>query len=80
MVIDQAKNCQKESCLDNIAKSRSANRLVKNPVYERSLNLLRYADRNDNTMKNPVYGQHLALSYMCDSKLPILYHESMSIP
>ena len=31
-------------------------------------------------MKNPAYRQHSALSYMSDSREPILYHESKSIP
>ena len=30
--------------------------------------------------KNPAYGQHSALLYVCDSGLEILYHESKSIP
>ena len=30
--------------------------------------------------KYPAYGQHLALLYMCDSGVPILYCGSMSIP
>ena len=30
--------------------------------------------------KNPAYGQHSALSYVCDSGVPILYHEFKSIP
>ena len=36
--------------------------------------------------KNPAYGQHSALLYVCDSRVPILYHgccqyhKSMSIP
>ena len=29
---------------------------------------------------NPAYGQHLTLSYVCDSRIPILNHESKSIP
>ena len=31
-------------------------------------------------VKNPAYGKHSALSYVCDSGVPILYHESKSIP
>ena len=30
--------------------------------------------------KNPAYKQHLALLYVCDSGLPLLYHESKSKP
>ena len=30
--------------------------------------------------KNSAYGQHSALSYVCDSGAPIWYHESKSIP
>ena len=30
--------------------------------------------------KNPVYGQHSALSYICDEGVYILYHESESVP
>ena len=29
--------------------------------------------------ENTAYGQHMALSYMSDSGVPILYHESKSI-
>ena len=31
-------------------------------------------------LKNAVYGQHSALSYMCDSGVTIQYHKSKSIP
>ena len=29
---------------------------------------------------NPAYGQHSAISYVCLSRIPILYHESNSTP
>ena len=31
-------------------------------------------------IKNPAYGQHSALPYLCNLGVPILHHESMSIP
>ena len=32
-------------------------------------------DHNENNHKNTAYGQHSALLYVCDSGVPILYHE-----
>ena len=31
---------------------------------------------SEKVVVNPAYGQHLALSYVCESGVPILYHES----
>ena len=31
---------------------------------------------DEDLQKNPAYGQHSDLSYVCDSGVPILYHES----
>ena len=52
-----------------------------------TLNLSTCADISTNTKypkntttKNPAYGQHWTLSYMWDSGVLILYHESKSIP
>ena len=49
----------------------------------------RQTDRHINTMtrpglgagpsENPAYGQHSALSYVCDSGVPNLYHDSMGV-
>ena len=38
--------------------------------------------RNEGKLVNkyPAYRQHSALLYMCDSGVPVLYHESKSIP
>ena len=44
-----------------------------------ALTVFRYK-YNKYKYKNHAYGQHSALSYVCDSGVPILYHECKSIP
>ena len=53
---------------------------VRGPVMEEMCNLFLQFLLCFSLLKNPAYGQHSALLYVCDSGVPILYHESKSIP
>ena len=66
----------KQTQVNHIKSSLSPSSLSKQYIFSNN----KEETRLNRKRKNPAYGQHSALLYMCDSKVPILYHESWSIP
>ena len=59
----------------------AAETLVRGQTHKQTCNrTLRLLDSIGRLGENQAYGQHSALSNMCDSGAPILYHETKSIP
>ena len=50
------------------------------PFFERKKEKNKYPKYSFRLKKNHTFGKHLVLLYVCDSGVPILYHESESIP